>query len=560
MKTQAWSLRTALAGVGALGTAVALTAGAPGSLTPHAAAAAAAAAAPPACSARTLVHTSKGSVCGVTANGVTTYEGIPYAAAPVGKLRWKPPAPRHPWTKTLRATTPVQECPSPGFPPGSPPTTNTTEDCLNVKVQIPAGAKAGERLPVMYEVHGGGFLGEARTDDGSNLVRTGKVVYVFVNYRLGVLGFLASKALGSHSGDYGIQDQQAGLSWVNKNISRFGGDPSNVTVFGESAGGASTCDQVASPTAKGLFQKAISISGFYNYQNNIVWSKGDCKSTYFTEAEAQKVGAQFAQKVGCGNVADVATCLRKVPVDKLVTAGGQFTEPTAGGTIGPIVNGTTLTMSPAKAFATGHVNKVKLITDVGRDEFNGGVYNNTPGLHAVVAETPAQYHQLVREQFGRLSGTVEQLYPLNRYTSPFVAYRTIMADSASVCPMLSTDAKLSRYIPVYADIDTDADNPAGEGLTQILGAQHSETNGLVHFDTSKLDPNQKALQTQLLLEWTYFARTGDPMAPQTPAWQLYKSYMKPVMELRPAGSSSVTPSAFIASQHQCTFWNKITRY
>lgn len=559
MTTRTRSLHTALAGAGAIATAVALTAASPGSLTPEANAAMAANTAS-ACSSATLVHTNKGSVCGVTADGVTTYEGIPYAAAPVGKLRWKSPVPAKRWATTLHATTPVKECPSPGFPPGSPPTKNTTEDCLNVKVQIPAGARPGERLPVMYEVHGGGFLGEARTDDGSNLVRTGKVVYVFVNYRLGILGFLANKALGAHSGDYGIQDQQAGLRWVKQNINRFGGNPNNVTVFGESAGGASTCDQIASPTAKGLFQRAISISGFYNYQNNIVWSKGDCKSTYFTEAQAQKVGDKYATKVGCGNVKDVAKCLRNVPVKKLLAAGGQFTLPTAGGTIGPIVNGTTLTMSPAKAFATGHVNKVNLITDVGRDEFNGGVYNNTPGLHAVVAETPAQYRQLVREQFGRLAGTVERLYPLNRYTSPFVAYRTIMADSASVCPMLRADDQLSRYMPVYADIDTDADNPAGEGLTQVLGAQHSETNGLVHFPTSKLDPNQKALQTQLLLEWTNFARIGNPMAPQTPAWPLYKTYMKPVMLLRPAGSSSVAPTGFITSQHQCAFWNKITRY
>lgn len=178
----------------------------------------------------------------------------------------------------------------------------------------------------------------------------------------------------------------------------------------------------------------------------------------------------------------------------------------------------------------------------------------------MVAETPAQYRQLVHKQFGRLAGTVQKLYPLQRYTSPFVAYRTIMADSASVCPMLKADTQLSRYLPVWADIDNDADNPAGEGLTQVLGAQHSETNGLVHFPTSKLDPNQKALQTQLLLEWTTLARTGNPMAAQTPAWPLFKSYLNPVLELRPAGASSTAPAGFIASQHNCAFWGQITHY
>ena len=517
-------------------------------------------AASPSCTAATTVQTKDGPVCGLTADNITSYLDIPYAAPPVGDLRWKSPQPHAPWTTVLQATTAAPECPSPGFPPGSPPAAGTSENCLYLKVEVPAGVKPGENLPAMYEIHGGGFLGTALTNDGDNLVNSGKVVYVFANYRLGILGFLADKALGSHSGDYGLQDQQAGLRWVKQNIASFGGDPGNVTVFGESAGGASTCDQVASPTAKGLFQRAISVSGFYNYQDNIVWSKADCKSTYFTEAQAQKVGAQFATKVGCGNVANVAACLRSVPAATLVEDGGQYTEPTVGGTIGPIVNGTTLTMSPAKAFATGHVNHVELISDVGRDEFNGGVYGNTPGLPVVVADTAAQYKQLVQEQFGRRAPTVERLYPLSQYQSPYDAYRTIMADSASVCPMLQTNQELAKYIPVYVDIDADADNPAGENLTLPLGAQHSGTNGLVHFPPAQLDANQAALQNQLLAEWTYFARTGNPSAPHTPAWAPYSGGQHPVMLLQPADTSIVTPEAFIAAQHNCGFWNQVTHY
>ena len=517
-------------------------------------------AASPSCTAATTVQTKDGPVCGVTADNITSYLDIPYAAPPVGDLRWKSPQPHAPWTTVLQATTAAPECPSPGFPPGSPPAAGTSENCLYLKVEVPAGAKPGEKLPVMYEIHGGGFLGTALTNDGDNLVNSGKVVYVFANYRLGILGFLADKALGPHSGDYGLQDQQAGLRWVKQNIASFGGNPGDVTVFGESAGGASTCDQVASPTARGLFQRAISVSGFYNYQNDIVWSKADCKSTYYTEAQAQKVGAQFAAKVGCGDAANVAACLRSVPAATLVEDGGQYTEPTAGGTIGPIVNGATLTMSPAKAFATGHVNHVELISDVGRDEFNGGVYTNTPGLPVVVADTAAQYRQLVQEQFGRLAPTVERLYPPSQYQSPYTAYRTIMADSASVCPMLQTNQELSRYIPVYVDIDTDADNPAGENLTLPLGAQHSGTNGLVHFPPAQLDANQAALQKQLLAEWTYFARTGNPSAPHTPAWAPYSGRQHPVMLLQPADTSTVTPAAFIAAQHNCGFWDQVTNY
>jgi len=149
----------------------------------------------------------------------------------------------------------------------------------------------------MYEIHGGGFLGEAQTDNGANLVSTGPVIYVYVKYRLGILGFLADKALGPHSGDYGLQDQQAALRWVRQNIAAFGGNPHNVTIFGESAGGASVCDQVASPRARGLFRRGISISGFYNFNVNTIWWPADCKSKLLTEAQAQKLGAAFAAAV-----------------------------------------------------------------------------------------------------------------------------------------------------------------------------------------------------------------------------------------------------------------------
>jgi para-nitrobenzyl esterase len=523
----------------------------------HAALSHAASTTSPACSANTTVQTDKGSVCGVTSDGITTYFSVPYAAAPVGNLRWEPPQPHAPWSGVLASTQEAVECTNVFTQFTNAP---SSEDCLNLKIMVPAGTKPGASLPVMFEFHGGGFLGEARTDDGSNLVNTGNVVYVYVNYRLGILGFLADKALGPHSGDYGLEDQQAGLRWVQQNISQFGGDPSNVTVFGESAGGASTCAQVASPTASGLFQKAISVSGFYNYQNNIVWSKADCKSHYFTEAQAQQVGAQFAAKVGCGNVADVAACLRAVPAATLLADGGQVGDPTAGGTIGPIINGTTLTMSPVEALTTGHANHVTLITDVGRDEFNGGVYTNSFGSNIVVAETPAQYDTLVREQFGRLAPTVERLYPLSRFESPYTAYRTIMADSASVCPMLQLDRRASKFMPVYSDINADSDNPAGEDVTDVNGAQHSGTNGLVHFNTSQLDADQGALQLQLLREWTHLAQTGSPVAPQTPLWEPYTAAGHPVMTLQPGDTSATVPSSFYASQHNCAFWDKVTTY
>ncbi len=533
---------------------------------------------PPSCTSGTLVQTRSGPVCGVTANGQTSYLGIPYAAPPVGKLRWRPPQPVHPSTSTYQATQRGAACPTPGYPPGSPPQAGTSEDCLNLEVEKPANVGPGQRLPVMFEIHGGGFLGEALTDNGSNFVRTGPVIYVYIRYRLGILGFLADKAFGPHSGDYGLQDQQAALRWVKRNIARFGGNPHNVTIFGESAGGASVCDQVASPTAKGLFQQGISISGFYNFNVNTIWWPADCKSKLKTEAQGQKMGAEFAAKVGCGNAADVAACLRAVPVNTLLENAGQLENPFAGGAIGPIVNGTTLPMSAAQAFKTGHVNKVKLMIGVGRDEFNGGIYTNSPG-HTVVANTPAQYRQLVRQQFGSLAATVMRLYPLRRFPAPapFIAYRTIMADAFSVCTALVSDARLAKYIPVYAYQDDDSDSPTpvgqslpvgqspGAGQTPAaatqppLGAFHSAINHLAHDPPVALDPNQAALQNQVLAEWTGFARTGNPTVPYTPLWTRYNTRGGPVMSLVPAGDSTLTPTRTINQEHNCGFWDAVNR-
>ena len=533
---------------------------------------------PAACTPGTLVQTGSGPVCGVTADGQAYYLGIPYAAPPVGRLRWRSPKPVHPWTSTYQATQRGAACPTPGFPPGSPPQAGTSEDCLNLEVEKPANVRPGQRLPVMFEIHGGGFLGEALTDNGSNFVGTGPVVYVYIRYRVGILGFLADKAFGRHSGDYGLQDQQAALRWVKRNIAAFGGDPNNVTIFGESAGGASVCDQVASPTAKGLFQRGISVSGFYNFNVNTIWWPADCKSKLQTEGQAQKRGATFAAKVGCGNAADVAACLRAVPVNTLLEKAGQLLDPTAGGAIGPIVNGTTLPISAAQAFKVGRVNKVKLIIGVGRDEFNGGIYTNYPG-HTIVANSPAQYRQLVRQQFRSLAPTVMRLYPLQRFPAPapFIAYRTIMADAFSVCPALVSDARLAKYIPIYAyqDDDSDSPTPVGQSLPvgqppsaaqtpaaaaqPPLGAFHSGINHLAHDPPASLDPNQAALQNQVLAEWTGFAHTSSPTAANTPLWTRYSTRGRPVMSLMPAGDSTLIPTRTISQEHHCGFWDAVNR-
>ncbi len=501
---------------------------------------AAQAAAPTACAKGTTVQTDKGAVCGLDASGVKSWLGIRYAAPPVGKLRWAPPEPAAKWDKTFQATAAGNDCPQTGF------MTALNEDCLNLNVRVPSNP-GKKPLPVMVQIHGGGFrlLGAS---DASHFVTTGHVVSVEVNYRLGIFGFLAHSAFGEHAGDYAIQDQQAALRWVQKNISNFGGDPHNVTIYGASAGGSSVCDQTASPTAKGLFQRGISESGEYNslLGVNTQWQAQDCHAQLPTEAQAQATGARFAAAVGCRKAADVGDCLRKVPVKTLLDKSGDGLGPDKG-TIAPIVNGTTLPESPGEAFRTGHVNPVSLVIGVARDE-----------TQLPMAETADDYTKLVKQQFGSHADEVFKRYPLSRFPNPapFVAYRTIIADSDAVCPMLLNDERLAKHIPVYAYEVDDADAPPMFFLdtNKPNGSYHVDEDALM-FPSDTLDPNQQALSDQLTAEWTGFAKYGDPTVSNTPRWTRFTEKDPGVMLLVEAGDSVIGHE--IGAQHNCAFWNSI---
>lgn len=507
---------------------------------------ASAAQAAPACAAGTVVGTQQGPVCGLSEGGVKSWLGIPYAAPPVGSLRWAPPQPPSARSATFDATVEGNLCPQPAIFGGAPV---TTEDCLNLNVQAPADAGPGSRLPVMVEIHGGGFefLGP---DDGTPLVKGGGVVFVGINYRLGIFGFLADAALGAHSGDYGLQDQQAALAWVQRNIAQFGGDPHNVTIFGASAGGSSVCDALTSPGAAGLFQKGISESGEYNavIGPNTAWQPQDCHAQLPTEAQAQAAGARFAAAVGCGDVADVAACLRDVPVSTLLSQVGNGFSADSG-TIAPIVNGTTLPMSPVDAFAKGRINHATLMIGVARDENYGG--------SAVAVASPAQYQTLIDQQYGSLAPAVLARYPLTRFPAPapFIAHRTVVADSDAVCPAILNDYRLSQHIPVFAYEMDDADAPPA------LFVDPSEPNGSYHVDETfllfpsgaTLDANQQALASQLTAEWTGFARTGNPTVAGTPLWQRFTPANPVVMSLVEGGDSALTTD--IPQQHNCSFWD-----
>jgi para-nitrobenzyl esterase len=500
------------------------------------------------CTNGTLVQTNKGPVCGIVGTGVKEWLGLPFAAPPVGALRWEPPQPHAPWSQPWQAIESSNGCPqSYGIADSLPA---TSEDCLYLDIAVPADAGSGP-LPVFFHIYGGGFtVGANALFNLVPLATKEHAVVVGVNYRLGVFGFLADKALGPNAGDYGLEDQQAGLRWVQKNIAAFGGDPHNVTIFGESAGASSVCDQMVSPTAAGLFQKAISVSGEYNSLLGATTGlqPQDCKAALPTEAQADAAGAKYAASLGCGSAANVASCLRNVPTRELLATETAATE-------APVINGTTLTMSPGQAFATGHVNKVTAMMGVGRDENLAGV-----------ATTAAQYTALVDAQYGSAAPAVLKLYPLTRFLSPFLAFRTVAADSNTVCPALVTASHLSKSIPVYEyeGDDTDAPTPDYQNPATPNGEFHIGGNYIfpdIGYQNpaivTPLDANQQALADQEFAQYGAFARTGNPTAVGTPIWPRFSSASQFVMSWQPGGDDQLTTGSVISLDHNCGFWDSL---
>ncbi len=358
------------------------------------------------CAPDTVRQTINGPVCGVVVNNDAEWLGIPYASPPIGDLRWAPPQPPAPWTSPLQATAFGSSCAQSFF------SASGSEDCLFVNVTRPADGAGG--LPVLVHIHGGGFVAGSGNGNYSLLADTGHEVVVSLNYRLGILGFLTNPAFGPHSGDWGLQDQQAALRWVQQNIAQFGGDPHNVTIYGESAGGSSVCDAIASPTARGLFERGISVSGEYNTLLGSPTSleSQDCKSNLPTQTQADAAGRDYATSVGCTDPAAVAACLRSLTVEQVEATVGFGYQDGGHGTVGPTINGTTLTLSLRQALRRGEVNHVTVIAGVDRDE-------NLVGN----ATTADQYTQLINTQYGPYASQVLARYPLNHFGSPAIDLR-----------------------------------------------------------------------------------------------------------------------------------------
>ncbi|RSM67394.1 carboxylesterase [Kibdelosporangium aridum] len=475
----------------------------------------------------TLVHTDHGPVKGAVTGEVRSFQGIPYAAPPVGASRWREPQPAARWQNPLDTTKPRGICAQlPAFTPDE----SVNEDCLYLNVTTPK--RPNRPLPVMVWFHGGGFISGAATQyNPADLVTTGDVVVVTVAYRLGPLGYLATPGLtaeaGNQSGNYGFQDQLAGLRWVQRNAAMFGGNPGNVTVFGESAGAASVCGLIASPLAKGLFHKAIGQS--YS-----------CAGNTYTQEAAYTAGAGFTSRIGCTDPA----CLRAKPVKDLLAAWKESY---------PVVGGRELPLQPPDAIRQGKYNHVPVMWGNNLDEMRLFVGMNHDGAGKPV--TTQQYEQLTRDRFGPVADQVLARYPAGAYPTPSMALAAWQTDEpgfVSTCTHVNSYKLFKAGVPVYAYQFTDRSAPAiidWPGFEE--GASHaSELNYLWgHVFGAPLNPAQKPLSKTMVRYWTTFAHTGNPNGAGVPEWKRYESDAD-VQEL---GSSRVAPKDPAAESH-CAFW------
>jgi para-nitrobenzyl esterase len=503
---------------------------------------------------RPAVVTEDGPVKGSQMGDTLAFLGIPYAAPPIGKLRWMPPQPHGKFNGVFQANTFGSFCTQPG---GS--NTIGSEDCLTLNVFTPISRKNANKnspLPVMVWIHGGGLVtGASFLYFPDSLVANGNVIVVTINYRLGFLGFFAHPAIDSEGhldGNYGLMDQQFALQWVNRNIAAFGGDPNRVTIFGESAGGQSVYSNLASPTAAGLFGGAIAESGAYvefqNYFDFIVpLARGETAGTMLVPS-----GTAIASSVGCGS--QTAQCLRGVPASTLVS-----TEP---GTIFPFVDGTILARTPTAAFTSGQFNQVPVISGGNHDEWRIFVDDQYDAAgHPLVTET--DYENATNALFTPALGPIlfTSIYPLAAYPSPGVALGTSGTDGIFACPERNSVRLLSQHVPTFAYEFNDENAPA---LFEFhgsfpLGAYHSAELQYL-FDLNQrfagfnpFTPGQQQLSNAMVSYWTTFAANGDPNSAGEPVWSQYSSSTDQFQSLVPPAPGA--ESTFDAD-HKCSlFWN-----
>ncbi|MBN2012232.1 carboxylesterase family protein [candidate division KSB1 bacterium] len=471
-----------------------------------------------------LVQIDSGKVQGVSQDYLTVFKGIPFAAPPVGDLRWRAPQPVAKWDTVLMAD---KYAPGP-IQVGTPPS-GKSEDCLYLDIWTPATYQ-GERIPVLVWIYGGGFnFGATSFYNGEHLARKG-VVLVSIAYRVGHLGFLAHPELSAEnenhvSGNYGLLDMIAGLQWIQNNIAVFGGDPNKVTIFGESAGGIAVSMLCASPLAKGLFHGAISQSG---------GSFGPHRETTYPGEnmkllrDAEKDGLAYAERAGVSSIAE----LRKIPADNL--PGSGFGK----GMAWPIVDGYVIPDDQYKLYVAAKFNDTPILVG----------YNSDEGASFTRTKDPKEFVKSVEMRYGPYADKLLAAYPVGENSIPKTA-RDLNRDDAfgwQTWSWARLQAKMGESKAYYYYFDQHPDYPA-DSPRAGYGSPHGQDVGYVFMTLDS--SNQETTKSDLAISeamgayWTNFAKHGDPNGDGLPKWQAFNDANPVVMHLNQTPKMGSVPSA-----------------
>ncbi len=504
-----------------------------------------------------VILTESGPVAGVLDGGVWRFLGLPYAAPPLGDLRWRPPVAPEPWTAVRLADAFGPACPQydeAGAVFGD-------EDCLTLNVWTPAATLGNDRpRPVLLFIHGGGHeqgaasvtAGDRPLYDGQTFAAGQGLVVVTIQYRLGPFGFLAHPALTAEggrtaSGNYGALDQLAALQWVHDNIAAFGGDPVRVTVFGQSAGSVSTCRLLASPLAAGLLQRAVLMSGA-------------CVATPLARAEAN--GRMVADQLGCAAAADVSACLRGKSTAAIMATLDPMD--TGTDTLGRmaydgVIDGYVLPEAPRSLVAGRRHNAVPVLI---------GTTSAENGRGAPRIATAEEYEAAVRAyvlRSGLPANVADQAlvaYPVAGYPTPRDAYVALTSDVKFVC-QARTDARalvVAQSAPVYRywfDHVPDNGGAQGRSFGAFHGLELPYLFKVLEFGLGTVryrpGPGDLAVADAMQGYWTRFAATGDPNGDGATAWPAYELTDEPYLRLAapPVAGTAVRGA-------QCDFWDGLT--
>lgn len=488
-----------------------------------------------------VVRTTAGRIRGTDDGKVREFQGIPYAAAPTGALRWTAPRPPARWAGIRDARHPGASCPQPAEAgPGAP---KMSEDCLFLNVTAPRQAR---KLPVLVWIHGGGFIGGTGSEYGTTRTATvANMVVVTINYRLGVFGTFPHPRLG-RAGAFGIQDQQAALRWVRREAAAFGGDSREVTIAGESAGGMSVCSQLASPSAVGLFRRAIIASGScaMTHPRNAFAPGSGTIGTWQPAREISPAVADVGAQIGCPDSPRVLRCLRGKSTSEVMRRNGPLFQ--------YVVHGTdVLPVEPAAALTRGTSIRVPVMQGNTRDEHVRTIVNGYSGQRI----DHRRYREILADSFGAERGRqAATSYPLASFKSPLAALNRVYTDNDWICPSMFSSRRYARFRPTYGFVFDDPNAPILDGGGPLpAGVTPATPHGAdvpFTFDWPTATPAQRRLSDTMLGYWARFARTGDPNGRGLPPWRAITDIPQAQL-LRPDSIRTID----VNKAHHCDFWS-----